>query len=300
MLLTEFIAAATARLEHIYPTAEARAIVLTLCEHVIGTKSYTHIVEPKYVIVPARLPLLESDLSRLAQGEPIQYVTGHSGFCGLDFRVSRDVLIPRPETELLCREAIKIGGRFHRMRIPYGKKAVPVRVLDLCTGSGCIAWVMALSVQGARVVGIDNSEAALKVARSQDFSAQLKEAGAEAPDFVKADVLAEEITYDGGPFDLILSNPPYIKESEMSQMRRNVLDYEPASALFVPDADPLLYYRAIAAWSRKFLSPEGFGITEINETLGPDTEAVFRSAGFPSTELIKDFYDKKRFVLYHR
>ena len=97
---------------------------------------------------------------RLCSGEPIQYVIGHSEFCGRRFRVSRDVLIPRPETELLCREAIKLALRLRQMRSPYGKSASPVRVLDLCTGSGNIAWTVALSVPGAHVVGVDNSEAA--------------------------------------------------------------------------------------------------------------------------------------------
>ena len=298
MLLADFIKKGVAALEPLYPTAEAHSIVLMLCESLIGTKSYTHIVEPRYDIdKKAEQPLAEAML-RLQAGEPIQYVIGRTDFCGHSFKVNRNVLIPRPETELLVREAIKIAGRIQRMRIPYGKSAEPVRVLDLCTGSGNIAWSVALGVPGARVVGVDISEAALDVARSQNFSADLKATGALAPTFVAADVLDTEQEFNYGSFDLILSNPPYIMEKERALLRKNVVDYEPASALFVPDDDPLLFYRAVARWSQRFLSPEGKGLTEINEVLPKETVAVFRDSGFGEIDVIKDFFDKNRFVFY--
>ena len=298
MLLADFIKKGVAALEPLYPTAEAHSIVLMLCESLIGTKSYTHIVEPRYDIdKKAEQPLAEAML-RLQAGEPIQYVIGRTDFCGHSFKVNRNVLIPRPETELLVREAIKIAGRIQRMRIPYGKSAEPVRVLDLCTGSGNIAWSVALGVPGARVVGVDISEAALDVARSQNFSADLKATGALAPTFVAADVLDTEQEFNYGSFDLILSNPPYIMEKERALLRKNVVDYEPAWALFVPDDDPLLFYRAVARWSERFLSPEGKGLTEINEVLPKETVAVFRDSGFGEIDVIKDFFDKNRFVFY--
>lgn len=298
MLLADFIKKGVAALEPLYPTAEAHSIVLMLCESLIGTKSYTHIVEPGYDIdKKAEQPLAEAML-RLQAGEPIQYVIGRTDFCGHSFKVNRNVLIPRPETELLVREAIKIAGRIQRMRIPYGKSAEPVRVLDLCTGSGNIAWSVALGVPGARVVGVDISEAALDVARSQNFSADLKSTGALAPTFVAADVLDTEQEFNYGSFDLVLSNPPYIMEKERALLRKNVVDYEPASALFVPDNDPLLFYRAVARWSERFLSPEGKGLTEINEVLPKETVAVFRDSGFGEIDVVKDFFDKNRFVFY--
>ena len=298
MLLVDFLKKGVAALETLYPTAEARAIVLMLCEEIIGTKNYTHIVEPQYQIDrKGEKPLAEA-LVRLQAGEPIQYVIGRTEFAGRSFRVTPDVLIPRPETELLVREAIKIAGRMKRMRAAYGKSADPVRVLDLCTGSGNIAWSVALSVPGARVVGVDISEEALAVARSQNFSSELKSTGALAPTFVAADVLDTEQEFNYGPFDLILSNPPYIMEKERPLLRRNVVDYEPASALFVPDDDPFLYYRAIARWSHRFLSPDGKGLTEINEVLGKETETLFADSGFSQTSLVTDFYDKNRFVFY--
>ena len=298
MLLPQFLKDVTASLESLYPTAEARSIVLMLCEQLIGTKSYTHIVEPQYTIDKKHVEPLAAAMVRLCSGEPIQYVIGHSEFCGRRFRVSRDVLIPRPETELLCREAIKLALRLRQMRSPYGQSASPVRVLDLCTGSGNIAWTVALSVPGAHVVGVDNSEAALEVARSQSFSTELKSSGALAPTFVNADVLDTEQEFNFGPFDLILSNPPYIMEKEKPLLRRNVLDYEPASALFVPDDDPLLFYRAIIRWSDRFLSQDGKGLTEINEVLGRETAELFLNSLYPKTETVKDFYDKNRFIFY--
>jgi len=300
MLLSDFLKQGALALEPLYPAAEAHSIVLMLCEALIGTKSYTHIVEPCYQIDKKDEQPLADALARLTAGEPIQYVLGKADFCGRTFRVTPDVLIPRPETELLVREAVKRADMCRRMRIPFGKSAEPVRVLDLCTGSGCIAWSIALSVPGAHVVGVDISDGALEVARSQQFSQELKESGAIAPTFVKADVLDTEQAFDHGSFDLIVSNPPYVMDKEKAQMRRNVLDFEPATALFVPDEDPLLFYRAIARWSVRFLSPEGKGLTEINEALGKETAEVFRDFGFSQTETSSDFFDKNRFVFYAR
>ena len=298
MLLTDFLKKGIAALEPLYPTAEARSIVLMLCEEIIGTKNYTHIIDPQFEIdKKGEQPLAEA-MVRLQAGEPIQYVIGKTEFCGRPFHVTRDVLIPRPETELLVREAVKLADMTRRMRIPFGKSAEPVRVLDLCTGSGNIAWSVALAVPGARVVGVDISEKALEVARSQNFSQELKAKGALAPTFVMADVLETEQEFNYGSFDLILSNPPYIMEREKPLLRRNVLDYEPASALFVPDDDPLVFYRAIARWSSRFLSPEGKGLTEINELLGKETLEVFTGAGFQESSVVTDFYDKNRFIFY--
>ena len=290
MLLADFLKEGTQSLEPLYPAAEARNLVLMLCEELIGTQSYTHIIEPQFVVDKKDEPALKAGLERLKKGEPIQYVTGVSEFCGHRFHVSPDVLIPRPETEILVQEAIKIAG----------KRTKPVRVLDLCTGSGNIAWSVALGVPGVQVVGVDLSDGALGVARGQAFVSELKSTGAIPPVFVKADVLDSAQEFPYGPFDLILSNPPYIMEKEKSLMRRNVLDYEPAQALFVPNNDPLLFYRAIAAWSRRFLSADGVGLTEINEELGADTQAVFTAEGFRDVELVKDFFDKTRFVFYKK
>lgn len=300
MLLAEFVKAGTKALESLYPQKEARSIVLMLCEEVLGTENYTHIVEPEFKIDDKKLPELEAAMERLKKMEPVQYVLGHTEFYGRTFKVSPAVLIPRPETELLCRDAIKLGMRVYRMRSPYGKNAEPVRILDLCTGSGCIAWTMALSIPGSRVTAVDISDAALEVAAGQDFAAELKSKETFRPEFIKADVLDSEQEIELGPFDMVLSNPPYIMESEKEDMRRNVLEYEPESALFVPDDDPLLFYRAIARWSQRFMSPDGVGLSEVNETLARQTETVFRAAGYAHTEIVRDLSDKNRYIVYHK
>lgn len=300
MLLAEFVKAGTKALESLYPQKEARSIVLMLCEEVLGTENYTHIVEPEFKIDDKKLPELEAAMERLKKMEPVQYVLGHTEFYGRTFKVDPAVLIPRPETELLCRDAIKLGMRVYRMRSPYGKNAEPVRILDLCTGSGCIAWTMALSIPGSRVTAVDISDAALEVAAGQDFASELKSKETFRPEFIKADVLDSEQEIELGPFDMVLSNPPYIMESEKEDMRRNVLEYEPESALFVPDDDPLLFYRAIARWSQRFMSPDGVGLSEVNETLARQTETVFKAAGYAHTEIVRDLSDKNRYIVYHK
>lgn len=300
MLLAEFVKAGTKALESLYPQKEARSIVLMLCEEVLGTENYTHIVEPEFKIDDKKLPELEAAMERLKKMEPVQYVLGHTEFYGRTFKVDPAVLIPRPETELLCRDAIKLGMRVYRMRSPYGKNAEPVRILDLCTGSGCIAWTMALSIPGSRVTAVDISDAALGVAAGQDFASELKSKETFKPEFIKADVLDSEQEIELGPFDMVLSNPPYIMESEKEDMRRNVLEYEPESALFVPDDDPLLFYRAIARWSQRFMSPDGVGLSEVNESLARQTETVFKAAGYAHTEIVRDLSDKNRYIIYHK
>lgn len=300
MLLAEFVKAGTKALESLYPQKEARSIVLMLCEEVLGTENYTHIVEPEFKIDDKKLLELEAAMERLKKMEPVQYVLGHTEFYGRTFKVSPAVLIPRPETELLCRDAIKLGMRVYRMRSPYGKNAEPVRILDLCTGSGCIAWTMALSIPGSRVTAVDISDAALEVAAGQDFASELKSKETFKPEFIKADVLDSEQEIELGPFDMVLSNPPYIMESEKEDMRRNVLEYEPESALFVPDDDPLLFYRAIARWSQRFMSPDGVGLSEVNESLARQTETVFKAAGYAHTEIVRDLSDKNRYIVYHK
>lgn len=300
MLLAEFVKAGTKALESLYPQKEARSIVLMLCEEVLGTENYTHIVEPEFKIDDKKLPELEAAMERLKKMEPVQYVLGHTEFYGRTFKVDPAVLIPRPETELLCRDAIKLGMRVCRMRSPYGKNAEPVRILDLCTGSGCIAWTMALSIPGSRVTAVDISDAALEVAAGQDFASELKSKETFRPEFIKADVLDSEQEIELGPFDMVLSNPPYIMESEKKDMRRNVLEYEPESALFVPDDDPLLFYRAIARWSQRFMSPDGVGLSEVNESLARQTETVFKAAGYAHTEIVRDLSDKNRYIIYHK
>lgn len=284
MLLKDIIRIGTETISSLYPEREAREMVLAYLEHRIGTARHTHIVDPSYEVPDSDCEDIFSAYARMASGEPLQYVTGYADFYGRRFRVTPDVLIPRPETEILCRTVAE-----H----PAGKG----RVIDLCTGSGCIAWTLALEMPGTEVTAVDISEGALDVAAGQDFSEEMSGTGASAPQFVKADVLEEPLA-GLGSFDVLVSNPPYVMDSEKALMRSNVLDHEPHLALFVPDDDPLLFYRAVARWAKKFLKHDGYGMVEINEALGPETEEVFRSAGFIDVRTIKDLDDKDRFVAF--
>ena len=266
-----------------------------------GTQRHTHIIEPEYVLTDEVTQKALTDFERMASAEPMQYVIGQADFYGRIFKVNPSVLIPRPETEILCREAVQ---RIAAMR--GGSQSVTLKIADLCTGSGCIAWTMALECPGADVVAVDISDGALATAYSQEFSQELSRTGALAPQFLKSDVLdimqcSEDIMQASGlsgKFDVILSNPPYVKDSEKALMRENVLDHEPHLALFVPDDDALKFYVAVAEIAARTLSPQGFGIVEINESLGPETEQVFRRVGFSKTEILKDLSDRDRFVCF--
>ena len=298
MLLGDFLREGVSCLTSLYPAPEARNILHLLCGERLGIDRYTHVTEPSYSIPTEYLSALSDDLDRLASGEPVQYVLGFEEFCGRRFKVSPDVLIPRPETEILCAEAIRIGSLVSKDR------SDPIRILDLCTGSGCIAWTLALDIPGSEVYGVDISEKALAVASSQDPSPVVRQAHqpvlepVERPVFFQADILLEPPVSLSGKFDLILANPPYIMESQKAEMRPNVTEYEPDLALFVPDGNPLLFYRAIARWAASLLSVGGTGIVEINELIGDGTVAVFKDSGFQNVELLNDFYGKNRFVKF--
>ena len=283
MLLSQFIRESTAALGALYGPREAAGIVSRLCGELLGVSSYAHIIEPGLEVSAEALPVLQGAMERLCEGEPLQYVTGVQEFCGRRFKVRPGVLIPRPETEELvatAAERLRGGGR----------------VLDLCTGSGCIAWSLALDCPAAKVTGVDISDEALAVAREQ-FSAEGASAE-ERPTFVKQDVLEVPESFEGAPFDVITANPPYIRESEKALMHTNVLEFEPSLALFVPDSDPLVFYRAIALWAVRFLAAGGFGIVEINEALGAECAALFENAGLANVKIQRDFRQKERFVFF--
>ena len=291
MLLKRLIEDGVERLSDLYPDQEAREIVFAVLEHFVGTKRHTHIVEPQYEVSDEVVERVVAAFDRLAAGEPLQYVTGKAYFYGREFRVTPDTLIPRPETELLCRMAVEAAGK------------PDLRILDLCTGSGCIAWTIALELPKSQVSAVDISEGALAVASSQDFAEEMTKTGASAPEFIKADILSpvmlsEVETSSLQKYDIIVSNPPYVMDKEKALMRSNVLDHEPHLALFVPDDDPLVFYRAVADGASRMLAPDGFGIVEINEALGEETADIFRSRGFADVHVVKDLYEKDRFVRF--
>lgn len=265
-----------------YPEREAREMALLYLMHKLGVQRHTHIIEPALQVSDEDVDSALAAFDRMASCEPFQYVIGEASFYGRTFNVTPSVLIPRPETEVLCREILLNAVQPHR-------------ILDMCTGSGCIAWTLALEKPGVEVTAVDLSDDALSVAASQDFQAEMSESKALAPIFIKADVLKNPPA-GLGMFDLIVSNPPYVMESEKLLMRKNVLEHEPAMALFVPDEDPVVFYRAVSEWASSLLREGGHLMVEINEALGEITADVFRQAGFMEVRIIKDLSGKDRFV----
>lgn len=297
MKLSELIRKGVETISVLYPGGEAKEMVFAYMEDVFGFKRYKHVLEPEFEVLEEDTQRAEADFGRMAGGEPLQYVTGKAYFYGREFRVTPDVLIPRQETEVL------VGSLNLKGFMPDGGEDVsPVRVLDLCTGSGCIAWTLALEMPGAQVKAVDISDGALKVAAGQNFAEEMSDTGAEAPEFIKADVLKgpEEFVRAHGQikFDIITSNPPYVMDCEKALMRTNVLDHEPHLALFVPDENPLVFYHAVARWASELLAEGGVGIVEINEALGPQTAQVFVDHGFTEVSVIKDLHEKDRFVKF--
>ncbi len=299
MLLADFIRQGTEALTALYPEPEARSMMLLLCEERLGVSRHAYLTEPA-LEVPAGC--LAGDLARLRNGEPVQYILGFADFYGRRFNVSPAVLIPRPETEFLCHTILAAapapsssqGNREYAPRSESEAAASTVpAVIDLCTGSGCIAWTLAAEIPGAEVTGVDISPEALTVARGQQVACH------RAPSFVQADILADPpASLPEASFDLLTANPPYVMDRERAAMRPNVLEHEPALALFVPDEDPLVFYRAVARWARTLLRPGGWGYAEINALLGPETAAVFRDAGFSGVSLLQDLGGASRFVRF--
>ena len=220
---------------------------------------------------------MKAVLERLSNGEPIQYIFGYVLFYDLKIAVSRDVLIPRPETEYLV-----------HIMLRENRKRKPASLIDLCTGSGCIAVALASQLPNTAVTATDISENALEVAQRNAAQAGV------SVQFIKDDLLNTSNSYP--LYDCVVSNPPYVRNSEKEFMHRNVLDFEPHQALFVDDRDPLLFYKAIADFGKEYLAPEGTLWCEINENLGSETVALFERRGYSETRIYKDLNRKDRFL----
>ncbi len=268
-----------------YGEEEVRAFVGMLFEAFLGWDRAHLLLHREGTIDQSDLLRFHWAVEDLRRWRPIQHIIGYTDFCGCRIRVTPDVLVPRPETEemvswLCARRAA----------------CVPDSILDLCTGSGCIAIALKKAFPEAVVTAVDISLAALALARRN------AEENGTAVDFVEADVLDPaqlSINVSRTPancqFSIIVSNPPYVRESERAVMAANVLDYDPAIALFVPDDDPLRFYRAISAFAAGHLAPQGLLALEINEALAAETCALLQSQGF-STEVREDFRGKPRMV----
>jgi release factor glutamine methyltransferase len=264
-------------LVELYPPEEARNIAYLAFEKKLGVKKHKVLIEKdREIEVYIEKELMEI-LEELKTGKPIQYILGETEFCGLKFLVNGHVLIPRPETEEL---------------VYWIKENIsPVsEILDIGTGSGCIAVALKHFLPDAEVYALDLSEKALEVAKENTFINNCE------INFIKKDILKDKLS-DLPQFDVIVSNPPYVTEMEKAQMHKNVLDFEPHSALFVPDDDPLLFYIRIVEIAKIKLNNECSLFFEVNEQYSTNVKNLLLEEGFRFVEVRKDLQGKERMVL---
>jgi len=290
MTYKEFVTETVEGLSELYSLNESKALAMRVLMHFLHISEYEYHVDSGVFIPKPELEKLRGAVTELISGRPVQYVLGFEMFAGHRFDVSESVLIPRPETEQLFR---MIRDEWHSAG--YSE----LRILDLCTGSGCIAYSLAAEFPRASVFGCDISDEALAVASGQKvfLDEQCRKPLPISPSFFRCDVLdGPPDASDLGEMDIMVSNPPYVCESERDYMEKNVLDFEPSSALFVPDDDPLRFYRALSEWMSVCLRTGGRGYLEINEAFGEEVKALFESSGFSDVEVHSDFRNKPRFV----
>ncbi|PRY89778.1 peptide chain release factor N(5)-glutamine methyltransferase [Mongoliibacter ruber] len=261
------------KLTPLYGKNEAESLSQWLMEDFLGVKRKDLLENSEVVSIPSAM---EQALDSLLAGKPIQYITGKAPFYGREFMVDGSVLIPRNETEELVHLIIKENKR------------PSLRILDIGTGSGCIPITLQLEILGSKIYGVDISEAALGVAQK---NAELLNAQVT---FHQLNILEEEIPFSD--LDIVVSNPPYVRHSEKSQMHKNVLDHEPHLALFVYDEDPLIFYRVIAEKAKNALKPGGKLYFEINEAFGSQTKKLVEDQGFKQVELVKDLNGRERII----
>lgn len=260
----------------VYGEREARAVASVVLEDMCGLAPLDVAMHPGETV--ELTDALRDAAARLSEAVPVQYITGKAHFCGMEFAVADGVLIPRPETEELVEWAV-------------GEAPGNASVLDIGTGSGAIAVAMARRVPGAKVTAVDISRQALDIAEANAA------ANSSKVEFMQLDILDEkEWGVAGQRFDAVLSNPPYIPLAEKAAMHDNVTRYEPHTALFVPDDDPLLFYRTIARFGVKFLSAGGALYFETHENFGGDVARMLESMGYSDVELRKDMNGRDRMV----
>ena len=279
MLLQQFRIDFLTKLSSLYETDEVSAIFQRILHHVLHLTRADMALHPSYEIPENLEAVLSNIQERLLQHEPIQYILETAHFYGLEFYVNPQVLIPRPETEALVAMIIEDCKAFPRSDLS---------ILDIGTGSGCIPISLASNLKTAKVCGIDVSPEALKVAKRNASSNSVEIT------FLQLDILKQETLHS--EYDVIVSNPPYVRVLEQEEMKANVLNYEPHLALFVPNDDPLIFYKKIAALAYTHLKAGGILYFEINQYLGSDTLMLLKDFGFVQVEIIQDFRLNDRFV----
>jgi release factor glutamine methyltransferase len=283
---------------------EVNAMAYIVLEHLFSISRTDVLADKSVAVSPVVEERMETILNRLSTGEPLQYVLGETEFYGRIFRVRPGVLIPRPETEELVRLVVgEVGARSQEpgassqdpvvsskesVVVGSWKAGAPIRVLDIGTGTGCIPITLFLEIKGVEVFAVDVSEVAIDVARENAALLNAK------IDVVKLDILKDALPWE--KLDVMVSNPPYIPWSEKVEMRRNVTDFEPALALFVPEDDPLIFYKAIVRQASRALRRSGLLAVEINERFGEDVANIFREEGFREVMIVKDIFGKERIV----
>ena len=266
------------QLRHLYPEEEIKMFVRMLFEAFLGWNQVQLLTRKEETINQSDLLHFHWALEDLKRHRPIQYIIGHTDFCGCRITVDESVLIPRPETEEIVNRTIEMLSQ-----------CPPSQILDLCTGSGCIAIAFAKAWPKADVWAVDISNEAISVAEKNALSNNVK------INYLQADIL-KPLTIQNTKFDLIISNPPYIRDIERGEIQHNVLDWEPSQALFVDDNNPLIFYFAIAALAEKCLKQDGLLICETNEYLSEETASAIREKGF-STKILPDFRGKNRMIV---
>lgn len=258
---------------------EAKAIALMLLEKVAGLPTAKALIAVGKDLLCRRQTLLEL-AARVAKGEPVQYVLGEADFCGLTLKVEPGVLIPRPETEELVNWVVENVN---------DNLSSNCQLLDIGTGSGCIAVALSKKLENAEVEAWDVSDVALRVTKDNATKNHVK------VKVKKVDILSDDI-FVLGNYDVIVSNPPYICEEEKEEMEKNVFEYEPSLALFVPNEDPLLFYRKIGLLALQLLNNGGLLFFEINRRFGKEVVTMLKELGYEAVEMRQDMFGNDRMV----
>jgi release factor glutamine methyltransferase len=269
------------RLGSVYEPNEIEALTLLIINEISGLSKAQIKAFPEKEITIEQAERLNTILIRLQTGEPVQYILGHTEFYGLPFKVNPSVLIPRPETEELVEWVLTSIDSF---------SFTNSNILDIGTGSGCIGISLKKNLPNTSVSAIDISTGALETAKQ---NADLNEVKI---DFIQDDILNSKLDIKHSRFNIIISNPPYVTLYDKTQMHTNVTDFEPHSALFVPEDDPLIFYRAIADFGLDNLNTNGLLFLEINESLGNETVGLLQAKGFRDIELRKDMSGRDRMI----